>query len=89
MGSFGARNSSGFQNTQTAAGVNFAQDLQANRQGLQRQAIKDLMGMSEMLLEEKQPKKRSFLQEFLLASAPGLVEAGVDLGKAGIQALGA
>ena len=37
----GARKSSGFQNTSTAAASNFAQDLQSRRQELQRQAISD------------------------------------------------
>jgi hypothetical protein len=31
----------GFQNEMTAAGSNFAQELQANRQNLRRQAIED------------------------------------------------
>lgn len=52
-GSLGNRNSSGFQNTSTAAASNFAQQLQANRQGLQRQAIQDLRGLSNDLLSQK------------------------------------
>jgi len=53
MGSLGARNSSGFQNTASAAASNFAQDLQSNRQNLQRQAIQDLMGLSNQLLGQR------------------------------------
>ncbi|RPH73888.1 hypothetical protein EHM76_04695 [bacterium] len=49
----GARRSSGHQNTQTAASSNFAQQLQANRMGLQQQAIQDLMGMSSNLLGQR------------------------------------
>lgn len=49
----GGRRSSGFQNTQTAAASNFAQDLQAQRQALQRQAILDLSGMSNQLLQQR------------------------------------
>jgi hypothetical protein len=49
----GGRKSSGFQNTATAAQSNFAQQLQANRMGLQQQAIKDLMGMSGDLLQQR------------------------------------
>lgn len=49
----GGRHSSGFQNQATAAGSNFAQDLQSRRQELQRQAIQDLMGMSNNLLNQR------------------------------------
>jgi len=49
----GARHSSGFQNESSAAAGNFAQQLQAQRQGLQRQAIMDLHGMSQDLLGNK------------------------------------
>lgn len=49
----GARRSSGFQNTMNAAASIFAQDLQSQRQALQRQAIQDLMGMSGDLLSQK------------------------------------
>ncbi len=64
----GARRSSGFQNTMNAASSDFAQDLASKRQGLQRQAIMDLMGLSENLLGQrpyqqflspKQPKESS------------------------------
>ncbi len=64
----GSRNSSGFQNTTNQAASDFAQELQSKRQGLQRQAIQDLMGMSNSLLTqqpyenfmvEKAPKKKS------------------------------
>lgn len=49
----GGRHGSGFQNTATAAASNFAQDLQSNRQSLQRQAINDLMGLSSQLLGQR------------------------------------
>ncbi len=49
----GARRSSGFQNQANQASSNFAQDLQSKRQGLQRQAIMDLMGLSGDLLGQK------------------------------------
>lgn len=62
----GARRSSGFQNTSTSAMSQFAQDLQAQRHGLQRQAIMDLMGLSNQLLgqqpyglQEKQQRQSS------------------------------
>lgn len=74
----GGRKSSGFQNTMSAAGSNFAQELQANRQNLRRQAIQDLMGMSNQLLGQRpyenylQPKenKLSFLQQLLAGISP-------------------
>jgi len=53
MGSTGARRSSGFQNATSAAASNFAQDLQSQRQALQRQAIMDLQGISSDLLEKR------------------------------------
>ncbi|HMK58318.1 MAG TPA: hypothetical protein VK462_04645 [Nitrososphaeraceae archaeon] len=49
----GARRSSGFQNTMNKEGSDFAQRLAANRQGLSRQALKDLFEMSHMLMNEK------------------------------------
>ncbi len=49
----GARRSSGFQNTMGAMGSDFAQQLQSQRQGLQRQAIMDLSGLSNQLLQQQ------------------------------------
>lgn len=49
----GGRRSSGFQNTMSQAGSDFSQALQGQRMGLQNQAIKDLMGMSEQLLGQR------------------------------------
>lgn len=56
-GSFGARRSSGFQNTTTAAASNFAQDLASRRQELQRSAITDLASISQMLLGQRPTEK--------------------------------
>lgn len=53
----GGRHSSGFQNTATSAASNFTQDLMSNRQNLQRQALKDLMGLSSELLGQR-PQER-------------------------------
>lgn len=52
-GSMGSRHSSGFQNTANQASANFAQDLQSQRQQLQRQAILDMLGISSSLLEQR------------------------------------
>lgn len=49
----GARKSSGFQNTMSAASSNFAQQLKSQRQELQRQALQDLLGMSGSLLQQR------------------------------------
>jgi hypothetical protein len=62
QGSLGSRRSSGFQNEQTAAASNFAQQLQSQRQSLQQQAIKDLMGMSGDLLGQR-PQEKFLVQK--------------------------
>lgn len=49
----GGRQSSGFQNALTSASQDFAGQLQSNRQNLQRQAIMDLMGLSNQLLNQR------------------------------------
>lgn len=53
QGSLGGRKSSGFQNAMSQAGSSFAQDLASKRQGLQRQAIMDLHGISKDLLQQR------------------------------------
>ena len=68
----GARRSSGFQNTATSAASNFAQELQAQRQGLQRQAIMDLMGISSNLLGQR-PYENYILPK--QQKSPGLIES--------------
>jgi hypothetical protein len=93
-GSLSARRSSGFQNATTSAASNFAQDLQSQRQGLQRQAIQDLMGMSNTLLGQRPQEKflaqnpqkqNSFLQQLLLGLSSGV---GQGFGQAGAAFLG-
>lgn len=80
----GARKSSGFQNTINQAGSDFAQQLQSQRQGLQQNALQQLMEMSGSLLERNpysiMPKKKSFLQELLGSLAGGVGQAGGTLG---------
>ncbi len=53
VGALSSRRSSGFQNTLSASGSNFAQDLQAQRLGLRQQAIKDLQGMYNDFLRQE------------------------------------
>jgi hypothetical protein len=77
MGS-GARRSSGFQNTMNQAGSNLAQDLQSQRQMLQRGALSELMGMSNQLLGQnpyenfmiEKQQRPSFGQQLMGGLAP-------------------
>jgi hypothetical protein len=82
MGGLGARQSSGFQNVGTQAASDFAQALQAQRQGLQQQAIRDLFGMSQSLLGTSpyafMPEKEPWWKQLL-----GGLAGGVGQGLAG------
>lgn len=79
----GSRNSSGFRNTLNQAASDFSQDLQSRRQALQRQAIQDLMGMGDSLLEKRpyslyeQPQQRSSFLQRLFGGISGLAGAGL------------
>lgn len=74
----GARKGSGFQNVQNQATSDFAQQLQSQRQGLQRQALMDLMNMSNNLLGQRpnenylmpKERKQSVWQKILGGAAP-------------------
>lgn len=85
MGS-GARRSSGFQNTMGEAASNFAQDLQSQRLGLQRNAIRDMQEMSNQLLNQRPyenflvKKEPSALQQFLSQIFGGLGQGAGSLG---------
>jgi hypothetical protein len=85
MGS-GARRSSGFQNTMNEAASNFAQDLQSQRLGLQRNAIRDLQEMSNQLLQQRPyenflvQKQPSALQQFLSQILGGVGQGIGSLG---------
>lgn len=65
----GARKSSGFQNTMNQATSDFAQDLQSRRHGLQSQAIRDLMGMSNQLLGQRP------YEEFVTQKPPSFMQS--------------
>src|ERR1700676_5401426 len=62
QGAMSSRRSSGFQNSATSAASDFASQLQAQRQGLQQNAIKDLMGLSSQLLD-KRPFDRALVEK--------------------------
>lgn len=71
----GSRNSSGFSNTMNQASSDFAQNLQSQRQQMRMNAIKELQGMGNQLLQQKPyenfavKKKPSFWES--LASGAG------------------
>ena len=58
----GGRKSSGFQNTVNQASSDFASDLASRRHSLQRQAIQDLMGLSNDLLGQR-PQDRFLVEK--------------------------
>ena len=84
--SLGALKSSGFQNAAQEQAGSFAQQLQAQRQGLQRQALQDLFGISNTLLGHQPyenfllPQQKPFWQELLTAGIGGISQAGGQLG---------
>lgn len=92
QGGVGARNSSGFQNANTSAAQNFAEQLQSQRQGLQMNATQQLHNMSQDLLNQRPfeenffqtPEKSNFLEQILGGISGGVGMAG---GSAGIMAL--
>jgi hypothetical protein len=73
----GARKSSGFTNTANAAASDFAQGLQSQRTGLQRQSLMDLAQISQMLLGQEpyglstRQKQPSFLESLVGGGALG------------------
>lgn len=97
----GARRGSGFQNQASQGAQDFAMKLAMQRQGLQRQAFQDLMGLSEGLLNQrpneqflirKPPKPPSFGRQLFGALMPvagaaigGLIPGG-GLAGAGLGA---
>jgi hypothetical protein len=80
-----ARRGSGFQNLQTQGAQDFASQLSMQRQGLQRQALMDLMRLSSNILGQqpyqnfltkKQPKEQGFWSKLFGATAP-IAGAGI------------
>lgn len=82
----GARKSSGFQNTMTSATSDFASQLQSQRQNLQRQALMDLMGISNSLLGQRPYEQFLTEKQNKSSGLGGLLGAG--LGGAGGFLLG-
>ena len=77
----GGRNSSGFKNSMNTAASNFAQDLQGKRSEMQQNALKDLFGMSNMLMGQKPfetgltEKAPSFMEQLMLSLSGGAGQA--------------
>lgn len=77
----GGRSSSGFRNASNAAASDFAQQLQSRRMDIQRQALMDLHGMSQDLLNQRPyeqfltQKPQSFGKSFLGSLAGGAGQA--------------
>ncbi len=83
MGS-GARKSSGFQNSLTGATSDFAQQLQSQRMQIQRQALSDLMGMSESLLNQRPQENFLIQKQQKLSFSSQLFGAGLPIAGAAI-----
>jgi len=81
----GARRSSGFDQASTTAAQDFAGQLQANRMGLQRQAMGDLHMMQQNLLGNRPyeqyilPQQQSGFQSALPGLAQGIGYAGAGI----------
>lgn len=86
QGALSGRRSSGFNLATSQAASDFSQDLQARRLGIQRQAMQDLHGMSNDLLQQRPydtkllPKKTSFLENLLIALSGGIGQGAGSLG---------
>jgi hypothetical protein len=57
----GGRKSSGFQNAANQSSMDFAQELQKNRADMRNNAIKNLMGLSDQVLNQR-PQERGLTQ---------------------------
>lgn len=73
----GARRGSGFQNLATQGAQDFASQLAARRQDLQRQAIKDMFGISESLLSQKPYEQFLIEKQQKKQGYGGLIGAGI------------
>lgn len=84
----GARHGSGFQNAQTQGAQDFSSSLAEKREGMKRQALQDLMGLSQNLLGQRPyeqfitKKQKPWWQQFLL----GINEKSDELVKAAAKA---
>lgn len=85
MGGMGARKSGGFQNALSGAATDLSERLQSQRMGLQHQAIQELLGGYNSMLQQRPyenmllEKKKPFWQQLLLGLVPGVAQ-GVGTG---------
>jgi hypothetical protein len=85
-GEISGRRGSGFMNAQSGMTGSFLEGLQAQRQGLQRQATQDLWGMSNQLLNQRPQEKflakkgGNFLETFLEKFLGELGGVGSEVG---------
>ncbi len=82
----GSRNSSGFQNSMNSAAQDFAGQLQSKRAEMRRQAIMDLMGLSNQILNQK-PYEKGLAQEPQQEQKPAMGGWAPVIG-AGVGAVG-
>lgn len=81
----GGRRSSGFNLSQSSLAQQLSESLQSQRLGLQRQALADLMGMSNVLLGQRPyetqylEKPQNFLKQLGVGAAEGLGQAAAFL----------
>ena len=85
MGS-GSRRSSGFKNTMNEASMDLSERLQSNRLNMQNDAIRQLMGLGDSLLNRQTfetsliPKKQSGLMQILASLSGGAAQGLGSLG---------
>lgn len=90
MGGSGARKSSGFQNTMSGAAGDFAERLQGQRLGIQQNALQQLLGLSEGLLNRPTfqsgfvQKQKPFWQQLLTSGAGGAGSLASGAGNLGL-----
>jgi len=78
----GARRGSGFQNAMGGMSSDLAQNLRSQRMGMQNDAISQLLGLGQNLLNTPlsqtylQPKKKSFFEELMGGLSGGMGTAG-------------
>ena len=82
----GGRKSSGFQNAANQSSIDFAQELQKNRADMRSNAIKNLMGLSDQVLNQR-PQERGLTQN-QEESRNGKTVAGTVVGGIGGGILG-
>jgi hypothetical protein len=90
-GAMSSQKGSGFKNAGGQLASGFAQDLHSQRMGIKRQALMDLMGISESLLGQRPQeqfltqKPKPFWQELLGSLGGGIGSAAGGFGTMGLS----